>query len=90
MDAQGGGKIRVSCTVLAMAKVCQFQKKSLRLINICTFLPSDIQNETIQCPGRFWAEIGQDPNASKSNPLHVDIFQFPFIKVKYILQIPLK
>ena len=29
--------------------------------------------------------IGQDPSASKSKQLHVDIFQFSFINLKYII-----
>ena len=34
---------------------------------------------TEKCPGSFWAYIvGQDRSDSKSNRLHVDIFQFYF------------
>ena len=33
---------------------------------------------------------GQDPSVSKSNQLHVDIFRFSFIDLRYIPQIPLK
>ena len=34
-------------------------------------------------PGRI--EHGQDPSVSKSNRLHVDIFRFFFINLRYIL-----
>ena len=43
------------------------------------------------CPGNFWAYIvSQDPSDSKSNRLHIDIFPFCFIHLRYILHIPLK
>ena len=42
-------------------------------------------------PGKFLGIGGQDPSDSKSNQLHVDIFQFCFIHLMYILlYIPLK
>ena len=37
-----------------------------------------------QCPGRFLGIIGQHPGLSKSNWLHVVIFQFFFITLRYI------
>ena len=43
-----------------------------------------------QWPGRFWGIIGQVPSVSKSNRLHVVIFRFFFINLRYILWIPLK
>jgi hypothetical protein len=41
-------------------------------------------------PGKFLDIVGQDPSNSKSNRLHVDIFRFCFIHLKYIPRIPLK
>ena len=41
-----------------------------------------------QVPGKFLNVVGQDPSdrlQSKSNRLHVDIFRFCFIHLKYIL-----
>ena len=38
-----------------------------------------------QCPRRFLGIIGQNPSVSKSNWLHVVIFQFFFIDLRYIL-----
>ena len=43
-----------------------------------------------QCPGRFLGIINQNPSVSKSNWLHVVIFRFFFISLKYIPEIPLK
>ena len=43
-----------------------------------------------QWSGRFLGIISWDPSVCKSNQLHVDILQFSFIKLGYILQIPLK
>jgi hypothetical protein len=44
-----------------------------------------------QCLGSFWGlVVGQNPSDSKSNRLHVDIFQTCFIHLRHILQIPLK
>ena len=40
--------------------------------------------------GKFLGIFGQDPSDSKSNRLHVDIFQCCFIHLRYILHIPLK
>ena len=41
-----------------------------------------------QCLRSFWAHIvGQDPSDSKTNQLHVDIFRFCFIHLRYIPQI---
>ena len=34
-------------------------------------------------PGKFLSIIGQDPSDSKSNQLHVDIFRFCFIHLRY-------
>ena len=36
-------------------------------------------------PRKFLGIVGQDPSDSKSSRLHVDIFQFCFIHVRYIL-----
>ena len=36
-------------------------------------------------PRKFLGIVAQDPSDSKSNQLHVDIFQFCFIHVRYIL-----
>ena len=33
----------------------------------------------VQCPGRFLGIIGRDPSESKSNRLHVVIFQFSLL-----------
>ena len=33
-----------------------------------------------QCPGRFLGIVGRDPSVSKTSWLHVDIFQFLFIR----------
>jgi hypothetical protein len=41
-------------------------------------------------PGKFLGIVGQDPSDSKSNWLHVDIFYFFFIHLRYISQIPLE
>ena len=39
-----------------------------------------------QCPGRFFGQfLGRDPRDSKSNRLHVDIFQFFFMNLGHIL-----
>ena len=43
-----------------------------------------------QWSGRFLGNTGWDPRVCKSNRLHVDILRFSFIKLGYILQIPLK
>ena len=40
--------------------------------------------------GRFWGISGWDPSVCKSNWLHVDILRFSLIKLRYIMQIPLK
>ena len=37
-----------------------------------------------QVPGKFLGIVGQDPNDSKFNWLHVDIFRFWFIHLQYI------
>ena len=43
------------------------------------------------CLGRLWAyRVGQDPSDSKSSWLHIHIFRFCFIHLRYILYIPLK
>ena len=34
------------------------------------------------CPRGFLGIIGQDPNVSKSNQLHVDIFQLFFVDLR--------
>ena len=48
-------------------------------------------DDLTHCPERFLgAVIEQDPHVSKSNRLHVDIFQFFFANVRYIPLIPLK
>ena len=39
-----------------------------------------------QCPGRFLGIIGRDPTVSKSNWLHIGIFHFIFINLRYILK----
>ena len=44
----------------------------------------------LQCPGRFLGITGWDPSVWKSNRLHVDSFWLSFIKLGWILQIPLK
>ena len=45
--------------------------------------------QTKQFPGRIWGITGQDSSVSKSNQLHVVIFQvFPLSNLRYILQIP--
>ena len=38
-------------------------------------------------PEKFWAlyRVSQDPSDSKSNRLHVHIFRFDFIHLRYIL-----
>ena len=36
-------------------------------------------------PGKFLGIVGHDPSDSKSNRLHVDIFRFCFIPLRYIL-----
>ena len=41
-------------------------------------------------PGKYLGIVGQDLSDSKSNRLHVDIFRFCFVRLKYILWIPLK
>ena len=41
-------------------------------------------------PGKFLGIVGQDLNDSKSNWLHVDIFQFWLNHLRYIQSIPLK
>ena len=33
----------------------------------------------VQCPGRFWGIIGQDPCVSKSNQLHVETLLVLFL-----------
>ena len=38
-------------------------------------------------PGKFLGIVGQDPSDSKSTWLHVDIFRFCFIYLRYILWI---
>ena len=43
-----------------------------------------------QCSGRFLGITGWDPGVCKSNRLHVHILRFPFIKLEYILYIPLE
>ena len=41
-----------------------------------------------QCPGSFWAYIvRQDPSDSKSNQLHVDIFQFCFYSFEEVYSV---
>ena len=37
------------------------------------------------CLGEFLDIIGEDPSDSKFNQLHVDIFQFFFIDLRYML-----
>ena len=44
----------------------------------------------MQWSGRILGIIGWDPSICKSNRSHVDILRFSFIKLGYILQIPLK
>ena len=39
----------------------------------------------MQWSGRFLGITGWDPSVCKSNRLHVDILQFSFIKLGYIL-----
>ena len=36
-------------------------------------------------PGKFLGIVGQDPSDSKFNRLHVDIFRFCFIHLRYVL-----
>ena len=36
-------------------------------------------------PRKFLGIVGQDPNDSKSNRSHVDIFRFCYIHLRYIL-----
>ena len=48
-----------------------------------------ISRATEHRPGRFLDMISQDPRVFKFNQLHVDIFQFSFIDLKYILHIHL-
>jgi hypothetical protein len=43
-----------------------------------------------RCPGSFWAWLAKDSSDSKFNRLNVDIFQFCYIHLRYILWIPLK
>ena len=57
-------------------------------------MPNMLQGPKPPCPmqylGRFLGVIGQNTNFSKSNQLHVMIFQVFFIDLIYILWIPLK
>ena len=46
-----------------------------------------ILNLSTTVPKKFLGIVGQDPNDSKSNQLHVDIFRCCFIYLKYILHI---
>ena len=48
------------------------------VMNMCWF-GTILQNGDIKSP--FLGIIGQDPSVSKSNRLHVAIFQFCFIKL---------
>ena len=43
-----------------------------------------------KCPDRFGTWLVRNPSVSKSNRLHVVIFRFLFINVKYVLYILLK
>ena len=43
-----------------------------------------------QCPGRLLGTIGLNPSVSKSNRLHVVVFWFRSINLRYIPHIPLK
>ena len=45
----------------------------------------DHNQSLIQWSGRFLGIIGSDPSVYESNRLHVDILQFSFIKLGYIL-----
>ena len=45
---------------------------------------------TCQWSGRILGITGWDPSVCKSNRSHVDTLQFSFIKLRYILEIPLK
>ena len=49
-----------------------------------------VTDEPAQWSGRFLGITGWDPSVCKSNRLHVDILRFSFIKLGYILWIPLK
>ena len=42
-----------------------------------------------QCLGRFLDMTGWDPSVCKPNQLYIDILRFSFIKLGYILWIPL-
>ena len=54
-----------------------------------SYAPSE-ERRALQCSGRFLGIPSRDPSVPKSNRLHVDIFPFSFIKLGYILCIPLK
>ena len=42
------------------------------------------KGQSIKCPKRFLGMINQDPSVSKSDRLHVAIFRFFFISLRYL------
>ena len=58
----------------------------------CLNLGRDHNNLSLNypVPRKFLGIVGQVPSDSKSSQLHVDIFRFCFIHLRYILLIPLK
>jgi hypothetical protein len=58
--------------------------------HICSLL-AHVSKTLNQCLGDFWAySIGQDPNVSKCNRLHVVILWLVFMNLRYISYILLK
>jgi hypothetical protein len=51
---------------------------------------SSIYNNVMQWSRRFLGMVGWDPSVCKSHRLHVDILWFSFIKLGYIVSIPLR
>ena len=45
--------------------------------------------DLLPVPEKFLGIVGQEPSDFKSNWLHVDIFQFCFTHLRYIVWIPL-
>ena len=73
-----------------MTFLAHSQKNNLGKHNQLQRKKSNHQETWEQWLGRFLDIIGWDPSVCKSKWLHVDILQVTFVKLGYILEIPLK
>ena len=68
--------------------VCKFPKFGKGLATGTLF--EHLEGILVECPGRVLGILCQNPSISKSNQLHVEIFQFSLINLKYNSWISLK